>query len=73
MDTPVKPAAELICTGSELLSGRTVNTHSVTLAGLLAELGIPLVRETTVPDDREAIRDAIAQALARSPIVMTSC
>lgn len=72
MDTPVKPAAELICTGSELLSGRTVNTHSVTLAGLLAELGIPLVRETTVPDDREAIRDAIAQALARSPIVMTS-
>ncbi len=72
MGTPDKPAAELICTGSELLSGRTVNTHAVTLAGLLAELGIPLVRETTVPDDPAAIRDAIAQALARAPIVITS-
>lgn len=72
MGTPARPAAELICTGSELLSGRTVNTHSVTLAGLLAELGISLVRETTVPDDRAAIRDAIAQALDRSPIVITS-
>lgn len=72
MGTPAKPNAELICTGSELLSGRTVNTHSVTLAGLLAELGIPLARETTVPDDRAAIRDAIEQALARSPVVITS-
>ncbi|MCS6771755.1 MAG: CinA family nicotinamide mononucleotide deamidase-related protein [Kiritimatiellae bacterium] len=64
--------AELICTGSELLSGRTVNTHVATLATALEPLGIPLVRETTVPDDRAAIRDAIEQALARSPIVITS-
>lgn len=72
MDTRADIAAELVCTGSELLSGRTINTHAATLANALADLGIPLVRETTVPDDRHAIRDAIEQALARSPIVITS-
>jgi nicotinamide-nucleotide amidase len=72
MGTHDKPTAELVCTGSELLSGRTVNTHAVTLAGMLADLGIPLVRETTVPDDLAAIRDAIEQALNRAPIVIAT-
>ena len=39
---------------AELLSGRTLNTHALTLAEHLAELGLPLVRDTTVPDDLAA-------------------
>lgn len=72
MDTPARPAVELVCTGSELLSGRTINSHAATLAALLTDLGLPLVRETTIPDERAAIRDAIVSALGRAPIVITT-
>ena len=68
----MKPAVELVSTGAELLSGRTLNTHALTLAEHLAELGLPLVRDTTVPDDLAVIRDAIREALARAPIVVVS-
>jgi nicotinamide-nucleotide amidase len=68
----MKLAVELVSTGAELLSGRTLNTHALTLAEHLAGLGLPLVRDTTVPDDLAVIRDAVRDALARAPIVVVS-
>lgn len=65
-------SAELISTGAELLSGRTVNRHAHTLGGALRELGIELTRDTTLPDDRAAIRQAVVDALARAPVVFVS-
>ena len=64
----MKPGVELVSTGLELLTGRTVNTHAHTLARQLAPLGLRLLRDTTVPDDREVIRQAVAEALQLSLI-----
>lgn len=61
--------AELISTGSELLSGRTVNTHAQRLGAALHALGIALLRDTTVPDAVGEIRDAVAAALQRADLV----
>ena len=61
---------ELINTGSELLLGFTVNTHANYIAGKLAERGLRLIRQTTVGDDREEMRAAVAAALSRSDIIL---
>lgn len=64
--------AELISTGNELLSGRTLNRHGQVLGEALGRLGICLVRDTTVADEEAAIIDAVQTALLRSPIVFVS-
>ncbi len=64
--------AEVIATGAELLQGRTLNRHGHVLGGLLAGLGVDLVRETVLPDDPATIRDVIREALARSELVFVT-
>ena len=68
----MKAEGELITTGSELLSGRTVNTHAQTLADKLHAFGLKLLRDTTVTDDLAAITEAVRGALARVDIVFVS-
>lgn len=68
----MNPKIELISTGSELLSGRTINRHASVLAGMLAPLGISLARDTTVPDDITAIADALSSAMGRVDVVLVS-
>ena len=63
---------ELISTGSELLDGRTANEHAQYLGGRLAHLGLRLLRETTVPDDRRIIAEAVQGALRRARIVFVT-
>lgn len=63
---------EFIATGAELLIGRTVNTHAQRLAHAFRPLGLELIRETTVRDDRAAIADAVRDALGRADIVVVS-
>jgi nicotinamide-nucleotide amidase len=65
-------SVELVTTGSELLSGRTVNTHAQTLADKLRPFGLRLVRDTTVGDDLAAIADCVRGALERVDIVFVS-
>src|SRR6056297_987069 len=64
--------AELISTGSELLSGRTLNSHAQTLGAKLGGIGIRLVRDTSLPDDVDAIRSTTEAALARTGMVFVS-
>jgi nicotinamide-nucleotide amidase len=64
--------AELVSTGAELLSGRSVNTHARLLGERLRAVGIELVRDTTVPDGLAVIRDAVAAALQRVELVFVS-
>ncbi len=66
------PLVELVSTGSELLDGRSVNTHARLLGESIVPLGLKLSRDTTVPDDAAAIRDAIESALTRVDIVVVS-
>jgi nicotinamide-nucleotide amidase len=65
-------SVELVSTGSELLSGRTVNTHAQTLADKIRPFGLRLTRDTTVGDDLAAIADCVRGALARVDIVFVS-
>ena len=68
----MRSSVELVTTGAELLSGRTVNRHAQTLGDALAPLGLRLVRDTTVPDDQAAIEDAVRGALGRVDLVIVS-
>lgn len=68
----MKHAVELVTIGSELLSGRSLNTHAQTLGGALSGMGWQLARDTTVPDERAAMQSAVAEALSRVDIVLVS-
>lgn len=68
----MKPGLELVSTGLELLTGRTINTHAHTLARQVGPLGFRLLRDTTVPDDQAVIRQAVAEALQRVDVVVVS-
>ena len=63
---------ELITTGSELLLGRVLNTHSQWIGRRMADLGMPLSHHVTVPDTAEAICGAVSAALSRSDLVITT-
>lgn len=64
--------AELVSTGSELLSGRTLNRHAQVLGAGLRTVGIRLMRDTTVGDSLEGIAGAVGEALGRADLVVVS-
>lgn len=63
---------ELITTGSELLLGATLNTHQQWLGRQLADLGLPVSRQLTVPDAGTAIAEAVRDALQRADLIITT-
>lgn len=63
---------ELITTGTELLLGATLNSHQQWLGRRLAELGLPVSRQLTVPDTGTAIAEAVGEALQRADLVITT-
>ena len=65
-------AAELLSVGAELLLGETVDTNAAFLGRELATLGLPLRSVRVVPDDRAMLRDAFADARARSSLVLAT-
>ena len=68
----MNPRAELVSTGAELLSGRSVNTHARLLGERLGQLGIALQRDTTVPDVIDTIQETVRDALQRVDLVFVS-
>ena len=63
---------ELISIGTELLSGRTLNSHAQTLGAALMTIGLRLSRDTTVPDEIETIQSAVREAFERVDIAVVS-
>ena len=63
---------ELINTGSELLLGRTLNTHQQWICRRLADLGYEVSRQTCVADDGPHIQAAVGESLSRSDLVITT-
>ncbi len=63
---------ELINTGSELLLGRTLNTHAQWIARRLSDLGYTIIRQVSVPDTGESIETAVRDALGRADMVVTT-
>ncbi|HEX7011052.1 MAG TPA: competence/damage-inducible protein A [Phycisphaeraceae bacterium] len=62
--------AVLLAIGDELTLGQTVDTNSAWLAAQLARLGIPTRYHLTLPDDAQAIAQAIAQAADDAELVI---
>jgi nicotinamide-nucleotide amidase len=63
---------EILCTGDEILSGKTVNTNYSYMARRLADLGIDVHWGTTVGDDRVSLLRAFHQAGERADGVIVN-
>jgi nicotinamide-nucleotide amidase len=63
---------ELVTIGTELLLGFTVDTNSAFLGQTLAAIGVRITRRTSVADEPAAVAAAVADALARSRLVITT-
>jgi len=68
----MKADIELISIGSELLSGRTLNSHAQTLGAALAGIGLRLSRDTTIPDEIGTIQSTVREALERVDVAVVS-
>lgn len=68
----MKTDIELISIGSELLSGRTLNSHAQTLGAALSAIGLCLSRDTTIPDDVAVIQTVVREAFGRVDVVVVS-
>jgi nicotinamide-nucleotide amidase len=68
----MEAALELISIGTELLNGRTLNSHAQALGAALSGMGLRLTRDTTIPDEMETIRSAVSESLARTDLVIVS-
>lgn len=63
-------AATIITIGDELLIGQVIDTNSAWIARHLNELGIDVLRRVAVGDDREAIWQALDEAIITPGVVI---
>ena len=73
MTDDVTPArVEIVTIGDELLLGFTIDTNAAFLARSLADIGVGVVRRSTVGDGASEIADAVREALDRTGAVITT-
>ncbi len=65
-----KVLAEILTIGDEILYGQIADTNSQWMSAQLDELGVKVIRKTTVGDTELDILEAFAQAEARADIVL---
>lgn len=63
---------EILCTGDEILTGKTINTNHSYIAQRLTEAGLQTYWGTTVGDDRESLVTAFQLAAARADAVIVN-
>ena len=63
---------EILCTGDEILTGKTVNTNYSHMARRLGEVGLDVAWGTTVGDDRASLLAAFRQAGERADAVIVN-
>ena len=63
---------EILCTGDEILTGKTINTNYSHIARRLGEVGLTVNWGTTVGDDRSALLQAFRQAGERCDAVIVN-
>ena len=63
---------EILCTGDEILTGKTINTNHSHIAQRLGEAGLEVCWGTTVGDDRAALLAAFRLAAARADAVVVN-
>ena len=62
---------ELICSGSELLTGK-LNTHACFIGAKLSDLGLNLSLITTVSDRKKEFKEVLEQAVKRSSVIIVT-
>lgn len=63
---------EVICTGDEILTGKTINTNYSHIARRLGEFDLEVRWGTTLGDDRETLLAAFRQAATRADAVIVN-
>ena len=63
---------EILCTGDEILTGKTINTNYSHMARRLGDLGLTVHWGTTVGDDRASLLQAFRQAGERADAVIVN-
>lgn len=63
---------EILCTGDEILTGKTVNTNYSHIARRLGEVGLTVCRGTIVGDDRNSLVSAFRQASRRADVIIVN-
>ncbi|MEY4386036.1 MAG: hypothetical protein RLY20_1319 [Verrucomicrobiota bacterium] len=63
---------ELINTGSELMLGRTLNTHQQWLCRKLADLGYVVTRQIAIADGAQDIQQAVRESLGRADLILVT-
>ena len=63
---------EILCTGDEILTGKTVNTNYSHMARRLGEVGLTVSCGTTVGDDRISLVSAFRQAARRADVIIVN-
>ncbi len=63
---------EILCVGTELLLGSTVNTNAAELSDLLAGLGVNVFWHTVVGDNPGRLAEAVAIARKRADLIVTT-
>lgn len=63
---------EILCTGDEILTGKTINTNYSHMARRLVDVGLGVHWGTTVGDDRESLLKAFRQAGERADAVIVN-
>ena len=63
---------EILCTGDEVLSGKTINTNYSHMARRLQEVGLDVLWGTTVGDSRESLVEAFRLAASRADAVIVN-
>jgi len=64
--------AEILCVGTELLLGDTVNTNAAFIARGLASLGIGCYYQSVVGDNAERLKQSVDLAFSRADMVITT-
>lgn len=64
--------AEIITIGDELLIGQVIDTNSTWIAGKLNDIGIDILRRTSVPDSAAEITDAIDYSFRKRNLVIVT-
>jgi molybdenum cofactor synthesis domain-containing protein len=64
--------AEILIIGNEILSGKVADEHAGFLCRELRALGVDVRRVTVLPDDVDAIADAVRAAWERADLILTT-
>jgi molybdenum cofactor synthesis domain-containing protein len=66
------PSAAILIIGNEILSGRTLDTNTQTIAKALGEIGVVVFETRTVPDIKQVIIESVLALSAKYDYVFTT-